>query len=348
VFRFQPGHSSADQLLVDMDGDGQPDIVSFWWADSKASHVMVYRQTAPRVFADPDQYDFSPNGGYYNATRMAAADLDQDGIPDLAMPDINGNVALMLSGGGAGYSFPPLLRPNPSSSNVPSNDIAIADFDHDGFPDLVVPVDDNNASLGTYWGTGKGAFLARADQYFCEFGQRTAVIDANEDGIPDLAVGCLQAGGHIFINQGGRSFTHVSLPGGTQSLGLAAGDLNRDGHVDIVMADRVLKQLIVSLGDGRGNFTVPTGAVAATGAQPDTIAIGDLDGDGNPDVLLTDQVQMTTIAFYAGTGDGHFRAPQNFPMVSDSNNLTIGDVDGDGYQDLIVGDGPEIVYGPCP
>ncbi len=334
-----------------MNGDGRPDVVSIWWEDVKASHVMVYRQTAPRVFAAPDQIDFSPYGTYYAANRMAAADLDQDGIPDVAMPDDDGNVALMLSGGGAGYSFPSLLRPDPSrpsSNGSPCFDVSIADFDHDGFRDIAVPVDGTGDSLGLYWGTGRGAFLARADQSFCDQGTRTAVIDANEDGAPDLALGCLQAGGHILINQGGRSFTHVALPGGSQSLGLAAGDLNHDGHVDIVMADQVLKQLIVSLGDGKGNFAVPKGSVAATGSHPDTIAIGDLDGDGDPDVLLTDQAQMTTIAFYAGTGDGHFRAAQNFPMVSDSNNLTIGDVDGDGYQDLMVGDGPEIVYGPCP
>jgi hypothetical protein len=88
--------------------------------------------------------------------------------------------------------------------------------------------------------------------------------------------------------------------------------------------------------------------VAATGSQPATLAIGDLDGDGNADVVLTDQVQQTTISFFQGTGDGHFQTSKPFPVSTAAYNMTIGDVDGDGFQDLLVGDGPTIVYGPCP
>ncbi len=345
VFQFQPGHPSNDQILVDMNGDGRLDVVSSW-TDNTALHAMIYRQTAPRVFANPDQY--SDTYGTFSPRRMAAADLDQDGVPDLAMPDNYGDVALMLSGGGAGYSFPTLLGLPPSVFAAPVFDVALADFDGDGYRDIAVPIDDTASSLGIYWGTGKGAFSVRADQKPCSQGASIAVADVNEDGLPDLALGCLQAGGHILVNQGGRSFKQVVLPGGTQSLGLAAGDLNHDGHVDFVMADMVLKQLIVSLGDGHGNFAVPSGSVAATGAQPATLAMGDLDGDGNADVVLTDQVQLTTIYFFKGTGDGHFQASKPFPLTTSAYNMTVGDVDGDGYQDLIVGDGPTIVYGPCP
>ena len=345
AFQFQPGHASQDQLLVDMNGDGRLDVVS-GWIDNTALHVMVYRQTGPRVFADPDQ--FSDTYGTFSANRMAAGDLDQDGVPDLAMPDNFGRVALMLSGGGAGYSFPPVLRPPPAVTGEVAVDVALADFNGDGYRDIAIPIYDTDASLGIYWGTGKGAFSARADQRFCSYGARTAVVDVNEDRLPDLAVGCLQAGGHVLINQGGGSFNQVVLPGGSQSIGLAAGDLDNDGHIDFVMPDRVLKQLIVSLGDGHGNFTVPAGSVAATGSQPATLVIGDLDGDGNADVILTDQVQQTTISFFKGTGDGHFQASKPFPLSTAAYNMTIGDLDGDGFQDLLVGDGPTIVYGPCP
>ena len=104
----------------------------------------------------------------------------------------------------------------------------------------------------------------------------------------------------------------------------------------------------MSLGDGKGNFTVPTGSVAATGPEPDFMAMGDLDGDGNADVIVSDQNQQTTLYFFHGTGDGHFQASKVCPVSMPNGNLTIDDVDGDGIQDLLVSDGPKIVYGPCP
>jgi hypothetical protein len=158
VFQFPQSKPSLEQILFDMDGDGRLDVVSTW-SDSTGLHVLIHRQTAPRVFADPVQYDDS--SGAFFQRGMAAADLDQDGIPDVAMADEYGDVALMLSGGGTGYSFPPRLTPPKSQ---PLYDIAVADFDGDGHGDVVVPVYDTGISHGIYWGTGKDTFVARADQ----------------------------------------------------------------------------------------------------------------------------------------------------------------------------------------
>jgi hypothetical protein len=104
----------------------------------------------------------------------------------------------------------------------------------------------------------------------------------------------------------------------------------------------------VSLGDGHGGFTIAPGQLVATTSNIATAAMGDLDGDGNADVLVSD-VNLTTLAFYKGTGDGQFQAAQNLPMATrSSDHLIIGDIDGDGAADLLIGNGPTIVYGPCP
>jgi hypothetical protein len=142
----------------------------------------------------------------------------------------------------------------------------------------------------------------------------------------------------------------VLLPGASESAAVATGDLNNDGHVDVVIPDQGLQQLVVSLGYGHGGFAVPTGNVATTTSNIQAAVVGDLDGDGNADVLVADDYR-TTLAFYQGMGDGHLQASQPFPMVTrNSNHLVIGDVDldGDGVQDLLIGGGPTIVYGPCP
>jgi hypothetical protein len=343
VFQFPQSKPSLEQILFDMDGDGQLDVVSTW-SDSSGLHVLIHRQIAPRVFADPVQYDGDSIGAFFQR-GMAAGDLDQDGIPDVAMADDYGLVAVMLSGSGTGYSFPPRLRP-PASQ--PAYDIEVADFDADGYGDVVVPVYDTGVSHGIFWGSGKDTFATRTNEKVCSLGTATAVIDANEDGRPDLVVTCYSGGAQVLINQGGRSFTPVLLPGAAQSFGLATGDLNNDGHVDVVVPDRVLQDLVVSLGDGHGGFTIAPGQLVATTSNIATAAMGDLDGDGNADVLVSD-VNLTTLAFYKGTGDGQFQAAQNLPMATrSSDHLIIGDIDGDGAADLLIGNGPTIVYGPCP
>ena len=327
-----------------MDGDGRLDVVSTW-ADINGFHVLIHRQTSPRVFAGPVEYVDTQVGLYYQ-TGIAAADLDQDGIPDLAMPDQYGYVTLMLSGGGTGFSFPAWITPAKIQTIF---DVALADFDGDGNRDIVVPVDDTGISHAIYWGTGKGAFGPRDDRKVCGSGTDVAVIDANEDGRPDLVVTCYGGGAQVLINQGGRSFTSVLLPGASESAAIATGDLNNDGHVDVVIPDQVLDQVVVSLGDGHGGFAVPTGYIAPATSNIWAAAVGDLDGDGNADVLMADG-NLTTLAFYQGTGDGHLQPSQTFPSVTrTTRHFVIGDVDGDGVQDLLTGGGgPTIVYGPCP
>ena len=342
VFQFPASQPSMEQILVDMDGDGRLDVVSTW-SDITGLHVLTHRQTAPRVFADPVQYDDSI--GIFTQQGMAAADLDQDGIPDVAMADFYGDVVVMLSGGGTGYSFPPHLMQALSQT---LEDLVLADFDADGYVDIAVPIYESGVSHGFYWGTGKGAFAARASAKVCSSGTATAVIDANEDGRPDLVVVCYSGGAQVLLNQGGRSFTPVLLPGASQSFALATGDLNNDGHVDVVVPDRILHELVVSLGDGHGGFTVVPGGVSTTTSDILTAAMGDLDGDGNADVVVSDG-NVTTLAFYQGMGDGHFQAPQNLSMATSSGyHPIIRDVDGDGTADLLISHGPTIVYGPCP
>ena len=339
-FQFQPSHPCGDAIFTDINKDGRLDVVAVWNDATPTSYFLIYRQTAPRVFADPAQFLYNT----YTFNRVAVYDLDQDGVLDIAASNSSASVGLLLSAGGAGYVSEPALRP---PMNEDMSDVVLADLDGDGYGDVVVPLMNGNTSLGIYWGTGGGAFSARADQTICNNAVHAAVIDANEDGRPDLAVSCLSSGSQVLINQGNRKFTASLLSGTTQALGLATGDLNHDGHVDVVVPDRVVKQLLVYLGDGHGGFAVPTGFLATTGSQPSVAAMGDLDGDGNADIVLDDQVQ-STIAFYHGTGDGHFQAAKQIPMSTQTGNLAIGDVDGDGFQDLMLGTGPTIFYGPCP
>jgi hypothetical protein len=345
--RLGPTRNTYDAIVVDANGDGRLDIVTA----ENDGHTAVFRQTAPRVFADPDVVDVP---GFYEEA-VAAADLNEDGVLDFAASESYGEVALLLSGDG-GVRTPTIL-PGPSQAFL--HDIAIADFDGDHHLDIAVPVYDTG-SLGLFWATGPGTFPARADQPLCiphpgAAPDRLAVIDANEDQQPDLVVACNGGESWLLLNArgdaGARRFTLSPLSAASISAeALATGDVNHDGHVDIVLPDNTLKRVVVLLGDGHGNFAQPTGTIATTQAAPVSAALGDFDHDGKVDLVLglTDDPHFF---FYAGTGDGHFQPGQSMATPWTAIKIHAGDVDGDGFDDVVVtnwGEGATVYFGPCP
>ena len=330
--------STHAAIAADVDGDGRLDVVT----GVVYGQIGVFRQTAPRTFADPDLYALSnlyPN-------KMTAADLNEDGFVDLAVADGYNEVGLLLSGPGG---FTPAVFDGPQSGDL--EDIAIADLDGDGHLDIAVAHYDTG-TLGIMWATGPGAFLPRVDQTVCTEPIGVSVIDANEDRRPDLVVGCYNTASRLLINDGGRSFTTSAFYNTFGAAAMATGDLNNDGHVDIVIADQVVKELIVMLGDGQGGFTQPTGLITAIQSNLASAAMGDFDHDGNQDLALG-YVNDPRVLLYFGTGDGHFRTgqPTPVPITWTAINLSVADVDGDGNDDLVATDwakGATVVFGPCP
>ena len=330
---------TRDGIIVDVDKDGRLDIVTAEFD----GHTAVFRQTAPRSFADPDVFDLPDLG----EASVAAADLNEDGVIDFAAGDSYGRVGLLISGAG-GVRSPTIFS---GGVVVLHLDIAIADFDRNGHMDIVVPVYDNG-TLGFLWDNGPGTFLPRADQPTCKAPSQIAVIDANEDGLPDLAVACLGSASAIHINNGDRTFTSAGLYTTSAAEALATGDINNDGHIDVVIADTGYKRVVVLLGDGHGGFSQPTGLVTATKTNPSRAALGDFNHDGNLDLVLGHR-EDRQVFIYLGTGDGHFQSgqPTAIPITQAAISISAGDIDGDGYDDFVATNlekGLTVVFGPCP
>jgi FG-GAP-like repeat len=131
----------------------------------------------------------------------------------------------------------------------------------------------------------------------------------------------------------------VSIPLGAERrpAAIAAGDFNRDGHVDLAVGSEGTGDLTILLGDGRGGFRV-AGSFAA-GESPTEIFVGDLDHDGNPDLAIANH-GVSTIAILLGDGKGSFRPAPGSPLAVHSrphpHTIDGCDVDGDGNIDLVV------------
>jgi hypothetical protein len=241
-------------IIVDVDGDGRLDLVT---AEAD-SHLSIYRQAAARTFAEPDVHDWP---GKMNGRAVAAADLNQDSVLDFAMADASGDTGLLLSTAGGTRQTMVLS----TALAVEQIDIAIADFARDGRLDILVP-DYEQDALGFWWGNGLGTFLPRADQATCKTPAQVSVIDANEDGLSDLFVACRDGASRIHINKGDRTFASTTLYQTAKVSAMASGDTNRDGHIDLMLADATYGKVMILLGDGKGGFAQPSGLIRAGAA----------------------------------------------------------------------------------
>jgi len=165
-------------------------------------------------------------------------------------------------------------------------------------------------------------------------GSSLAVGDFNGDGNQDLAVA--NVGVSILLGDGAGHFSAATnFPAGITPFWVAVGDFNGDGKQDLAVANFTSPGTVsILLGDGAGNFSAPT-SFAAGDDEPDSVAVGDFNGDGKQDLAVTHYIGGT-VSILLGNGAGHFSAATNFGVDNTPYLLAVGDFNGDGKQDLAV------------
>jgi hypothetical protein len=292
---------------------------------------------------------FQPATTYFSGgtipNSITVADVNGDGRLDVLVANrgtefdgFGESVLGVLLGNGDGTLEPVEVIDFGCASGVSS--MTIADLNGDGKVDIVAgPLCDTYAVL-----------LGRGDRTFQPpllglSGLGTvlsmAIGDVNHDSKPDLVLDLVLGSNHaiaILLGIGDGTFQMpVSSYQSDPYLSLVAlADLNGDGTLDLVVANRYQNTLNVRLGNGDGTFQHPSfyafKTPYATYPAVMSITTGDVNGDGKPDVLVSIQGN----GVFLGKGDGTLQplTVYNPIFAAEFVNLALGDVNGDGRPDL--------------
>ncbi len=313
------GTVTAVAALSDLQGNQKLDLI--------APHGVV------SVFEGNGDGTFSVFPSYSNGVgegpvpMLAAADFNGDDKIDLA----ESGPGLWLNTG-AGFSPVTLIKVAPAASGPW---VGTGLFDGNSNTDLIVDGSGDGSEAGILVGNGNGTFQPPA-YYGTNVTGPIAIGDFNNDGNLDVLGTAYSANAFaVLLGAGNGTFgfpvdTSVSGP----ISALATANFNKDANLDVAAV--VNDSLQVFFGKGDGTFsagpTLLTGLLQAT-----ALVTGDLNGDGNPDVVVAVTASGSSegsVYVFLGNGDGTFQSPVITTAGCQVVSMTVAYFNGDGKQDV--------------
>ncbi|MGB7333499.1 MAG: FG-GAP-like repeat-containing protein, partial [Terriglobales bacterium] len=332
---YNTGGTIAFSVAVgDVNGDGKPDLVVTVGCESNScgskdptGGVSVLLGNGDGTFQPAVTY----SSGGFDASFVAIGDVNRDGKLDLVVSNYcqsldtcltNGGVSILLGNGDG--TFQPAV--SYSSGGMNTTAVAIADLNGDGKLDLVV-VNPCSISYGCSVGPGEvGVLLGNGDGTFQPAviyssgglaDESVAIADVNGDGKLDLVVpnffdntGVTGELSVLLGNGNGTFQSPVNYTIGYNPVSVAIADMNGDGIQDLVVENQCsgdqencgFSSVILMLGNGDGTFQPPVTFYSTGGniALPSMVVVGDLNGDGKPDVMVANG--CGTINCYGSVG----------------------------------------------
>ncbi len=332
--------------------------------------TSVFAQSNARQFkASSSGLNLAPAVAYssagYEPRALAIADVNRDGKPDLIMANYcgssscksNASVSVLLGNGDGTFR----AAVNYNSGQGTAAAVAVADFNGDGKPDIVVVGSNccNLNYLSVLLGNGDGTFKA-AVSYDTggSFPDSVAVADVNKDGKLDLivansygSINTLDGSVGVLLGNGDGTFQPaVSYDsGGHISTSVAVADVNGDGNPDVLVANNCASNQCgddgsvgVLLGNGDGTFETAVPYDSGGGAAS-SLAVADVNGDHKLDVVIVNNSEYVknpadgSVGVLLGNGDGTFQPVATYDSGGNQPlSVAVADVNGDGSPDLLV------------
>lgn len=338
---------------VDLDGDGKPDLI----ASYVAGNIGLFRNTSTP--GNLSSTSFGSEVDIYSGIRctiVAITDMNGDGKPDLVTynQDVFQLTVWQNQSVPGTISFTKAaILPDAGTT------ICVGDIDGDGRPDIIQMDGQQPTLLKVIQNNSVGGQLSSAS-FSAPVGynggngiQFMAVADLDGDGKPEIITANRTDGTvTVYLNtsvpgtiDNNTLAAGVSYPAGKGPFHVAIADIDGDGKADIIVSNTdsntfsVLKNLSTTGTINGTSFSAPV--TYFSGNAPDLLDVGDLDGDGKPDIAVCNG-QSGTVSIFKNTStagiidQNSFAAKSDFTSSQFPYGVVIGDLDGDGKPELAV------------
>ncbi len=351
---FAVGSNPRSVTVADVNGDGKLDLIVTNGSDGTASVLLNTTTAGATTPSFSPQQTFATGNYPFSAT---AADVNGDGKPDLIVANANdGTVSVLLNTTAPGAATPSFAPQQTFATGNEPNSVTAAYVNGDGKPDLIVTnTYDSTVSVllnTTAPGATTPSFSPQQTFAMGSNPQSVTAADLNGDGKPDLIVANWAHGSgntvSVLLNTTAPGATTPSFSPqqtfttGSGSGSVTAADLNGDGKPDLIVANASATTVSVLLNTTAPGATTPSFSpqqTFAVGGYPYSVTAADLNGDGMPDLIVTNLYDKTVSVLlntlYATTASGspatgtiHYNIPTTTIFVPASlsfGNFPVGD-----------------------
>jgi hypothetical protein len=338
---------------ADFNGDTKPDMATIDIDNNNGPYLSVLLGNGDGTFTTQAPIPLTANlNSPSSVNAFLAADLNGDGKSDIVFAHTNNSQAPLISvligkGNGTFATQVDYAAPGPVVS------VAAIDLNADKKPDLALIVNPGNSFpptatlLYTMLNKGDGTFAAPVQVDAKPYLAFLAAGDVSGDGVPDLVASApggvtnsIAGATYLYIGNGNGTLKSAeTLAGGANPSAVAIADMNGDGKTDIVVSGTsniATGYVQVLLNNGSGGFTQAAPA-STDDAFPSSVAIGDMDKDGHPDVILSGCCGQASSFFLHAVGDGSFdpKTSGDLTLSNSTTQVELVDVNGDKRPDLL-------------
>ncbi|QTE22995.1 FG-GAP-like repeat-containing protein [Polaribacter cellanae] len=342
----------APSIFTEVTGTGLPNVdfssVAFGDIDNDGDLDVLITGNSTGNTKISKTYTNDGNGNYtekqsligIDQSSVAFGDIDNDGDVDILLTgrSSSGEITKTYTNDGNGN-----FTEKQSLIAIHQGSVAFGDIDNDGDLDILLSSGHPSSRkiTKTYTNDGNGNFTEKQSLIGVSYGSVTFGDMDNDGDLDILLTGHTGTGSGIisktYINDGNGNFTEKQSLTGVYHSSVAFGDIENDGDLDILITgytdtgSKVISKTYTN--DGNGNFTEKQ---SLTGVFQSSVAFGDMDNDGDLDILLSGQSSSEKISkTYTNDGSGNFTEKQNL-IVGDRGSVAFGDIDNDGDLDILI------------